>query len=329
MLNLAIVGTGEFGHFAGAVLDTLRGAQLAAVCDVNERQAQTLARRYKTPLYASFTELLSDPQIDLVMINTPNYLHEPMTIEALKAGKHVFCEKPLALTERGVKKIFDQAEKIDKLVGVDFVLRTNRFYELVHRRAASFGTLRSITVNNQATESTIQTPWYWQAERSGGWFTTADIHFYDLFYYLGGGSQAPTSVNATEYRNRISGKTVAITTHALFGAGSQLYVHHNFAAARSGIGTSVVIDFDKAHVELDGWVPTDMRIIHNGRLTQYHLDHDRETEYHAMVRTGLERLAQAVTNDLPQEKLIDPTEVLLAHRIGEEAQGRATIVEVP
>ncbi|MBI3261344.1 Gfo/Idh/MocA family oxidoreductase [Candidatus Berkelbacteria bacterium] len=327
MLNLAIVGAGEFGHFAGAVLDTLRGVRLAAVCDVNERAARSLASQYQVPLYRSLRQLLNDSQVDLVMINTPNDLHEPMAIETLKAGKHVFCEKPLALTERGVKKIFDQAQKNDRLVGVDFVLRANRFYRLIKRRTDSFGNLRSLTVNNQATESTIQTPWYWEPKRSGGWFATADIHFYDLFYYLGS-PQAPTKVSATEYRNRKNGKTTAITTHVLGGDGSQLYVHHNFRAALSGIGADVAIDFEHAHVALNGWVPTDMQIIYKGKREQHSLDHDRETEYHAMVRRGLDELAQAARNHLPQKKLINPTEVLLAHRIAERARTQAKIVEV-
>lgn len=327
MLNLAIVGAGEFGQFAGAVLDRLHGARLAAVCDVNERQAKSLARRYKVPLYRSFSELLNDPRVDLVMINTPNHLHEPMTIAALKAGKHVFCEKPLALTEQGVKKIFDQAKKNDRLVGVDFVLRTNQFYELIHRRATNLGKLRSLTVNNQATESSIKTAWYWDPRRSGGWFATADIHFYDLFYYLGG-PQEPTSVNATEYRNRDDDKTTAITTHVGFENGSQLYVHHNFATSRSSIGASAVADFDNAHVEFSGWVPTTMRVSSKGRVEQHQLDHDREIEYHAMVRKGLEQLAQRAAKHLPQKSLINPTEVLLAQRIAERARAQATIVEV-
>lgn len=327
MLNLAIVGAGEFGHFAAAVLDRLRGARLAAVCDVNEREARSLARRSKAPLYSSFTQLLNDPQIDLVMINTPNDLHEPMAIAALRAGKHVFCEKPLSPTERGVKKIFDQATKSNKLVGIDFVLRGNQFYQLIKRRAASFGNLKSLMVNNQATEATIRTPWYWQAHRSGGWFATAGVHFYDLFLYLGG-AQVPESITSTEYRKRTSGKTTAITTHVNFGNGSQLYVHHNFAASRAGIGASVAIDFDKAHVELSGWVPVTMRVKTKGRVEQYELAHDRETEYHAMVRKGLAALVRAVKSDKPQVKLINPTEVMLGQRIAEQAQARATIVEV-
>lgn len=327
MLGLGLIGAGEFGHFASEVLDRIRGVKLRAVSDVHEQAARKIAARYRVPLYGNYRDLLNDRRVDLVMIMTPNDLHEPMAIASLKAGKHVFCEKPLAIRLAGVRSIFKRAASAKRLVAVDFPLRHNRFYQAIQGNRSRYGRLRSIMVENQATEATIATRWYWQTNRSGGWFLTADIHFYDLGIFLGGW-QKPHKISATEYVARGSQRTKAITTHVQFENGGQLYVHHSFTAMPKTAKASVELDFDRAHITIHGWVPTQATITQGNRIKTYHLDRNRETEYHAMVRGGLEALASAIRTKLPQQALMSEETVIASHRIAQLATKLARRVEI-
>lgn len=327
MLGLGLIGAGEFGHFASEVLDRIRGMELRAVSDVREQAARKIAARYRVPLYGNYRDLLNDRRVDLVMIMTPNDLHEPMAIASLKAGKHVFCEKPLAIRLAGVRSIFKHAASAKRLVAADFPLRHNRFYQTIQRNRSRYGRLRSIMVENQATEATIATPWYWDHKRSGGWFLTADIHFYDLAIFLGGW-QKPHKISATEYVASRSKRTQAITTHVQFEKGSQLYIHHSFTATPSTATAVIELDFDRAHVRVRGWVPTQATITQGNHIKTYHLDRNRETEYHAMVRGGLEALASAIRTKLPQQALISEAAVIASHRIAQQATKVARRVEV-
>jgi len=96
--------------------------QLGDLCEITAiasrmlEKAQTVSRQLHIPkAYGTYEELLSDPEIEVVYIPLPNHLHVPWSIKALKAGKHVLCEKPIALTVTEAKELLDAARKYPKL----------------------------------------------------------------------------------------------------------------------------------------------------------------------------------------------------------------------
>ena len=95
--GLAIVGFGGMGSqhakMLGSVSDVFR---LAGIYDIREERQQYAAKLGLSP-FASYEELLASPDVDVVLIATPNHLHRPLSIQALQAGKHVICEKPAML----------------------------------------------------------------------------------------------------------------------------------------------------------------------------------------------------------------------------------------
>jgi predicted dehydrogenase len=103
-LGIGIVGTGIMGaahamafRSAPTIFQTALGAHLEVVADVNVPAAQQAAQRFGFKrAVGSWQELVADPAVDLVSITTPNALHHDIAVAALKAGKHVYCEKPLA-----------------------------------------------------------------------------------------------------------------------------------------------------------------------------------------------------------------------------------------
>ena len=115
--KIVIVGAG----FAARVvhLPGYKGAwaPVAAICDLLEERAQTLAKQYNIPnVYADWREMLAREQPDVVSVCLPNVLHREATIAALEAGAHVLCEKPLAISVAEAHEMFDAARKHGRLL---------------------------------------------------------------------------------------------------------------------------------------------------------------------------------------------------------------------
>ncbi|MCJ8339093.1 MAG: Gfo/Idh/MocA family oxidoreductase [Pseudomonadales bacterium] len=96
--------------------------------------------------YASYEQLLADPDIDVIYNPLPNHLHVPLTIAALQAGKHVLCEKPLALTADEAEQIIAASNLSGKLVEEAFMVRSNPQWQWLRQqiRNKSIGELRAI-----------------------------------------------------------------------------------------------------------------------------------------------------------------------------------------
>jgi len=127
-LKAAIAGTGFIGR-VHARSARLAGAQLAGVAASSPESAQAAAAALGADrAFDSAEEMVRDPGIDVVHICTPNHLHLPLAEAALAAGKHVICEKPLALDASGAQRLVDAASDSGLHAGVPFVYR---FYPTV------------------------------------------------------------------------------------------------------------------------------------------------------------------------------------------------------
>lgn len=109
--KFAVIGCGAISksHFVG-IADT-EEAELVAVCDVNIEQAEVAAKQYGVRAYSDYEQLLSQSDIDVVSICTPSSLHHEQTILAARAGKHVICEKPLAIKLEHALEMVDECER--------------------------------------------------------------------------------------------------------------------------------------------------------------------------------------------------------------------------
>lgn len=114
-LRIGLVGAGAIAQLAHLpLLARMRGAQLVAICDNDGPKAQALAQRLGVPdFFTDIDELLDTDQLDAVVICTPNHLHEPHVLRALKQRVSVLCERPLSLTMDGVTRILETAKAAD------------------------------------------------------------------------------------------------------------------------------------------------------------------------------------------------------------------------
>ncbi len=129
-LKVANIGM-KFGmsHVEGAMGC---GAEIAALCDSNEENLRFAGERYGIPeekQYTDYTDLLNNDNIDVVTVATPDQLHKKISCDFLKAGKHVLCEKPLALTREDIEEIVKAADESDAKFMVGQICRFTPAFE--------------------------------------------------------------------------------------------------------------------------------------------------------------------------------------------------------
>ena len=125
-LRVGLLGLGAIAQVVHLpVLHSLEGVELAGVCDVDRSKASAIAGRFGNPrVYRTDEEVFTDPDLDAIVICTPNYLHHTQAIAALEAGKHVLVEKPLSIKADDVEQVLAVAERTGKTL---MVAMNNRY----------------------------------------------------------------------------------------------------------------------------------------------------------------------------------------------------------
>lgn len=101
----------------------IEDTEMVAFCDIIKKRAQKAAKKYgikQASVFDDYKKLLAEKSIDVVHVLTPNDSHAPITIDALKAGKHVMCEKPMAKTAAGARQMVEAAEKTGKKLTIGY-----------------------------------------------------------------------------------------------------------------------------------------------------------------------------------------------------------------
>ncbi|HOH28751.1 MAG TPA: Gfo/Idh/MocA family oxidoreductase, partial [Candidatus Hydrogenedentes bacterium] len=138
-LNLGLIGVGRIGKVHGEHLAyRIPRARLAAISDVNLAEAKAFGGKLGIgKIEADHHALLNDPEIDAVVICSPTDLHAVMIEEAAAAGKHIFCEKPIARTLKEIDKALDAVKKAGVKLQIGFNRRFDANFARVRRAIAS------------------------------------------------------------------------------------------------------------------------------------------------------------------------------------------------
>lgn len=123
VIHVGVIGLGMGKPHAEAVKRT-DGASLYAVCDINEERAKKVARELDAAhVFTDYRDMIADPTIDAVIIASPDQLHREMVVNTLNAGKHILCEKPLALTREDCEAIVEAVKNSDRKFMVGQICR--------------------------------------------------------------------------------------------------------------------------------------------------------------------------------------------------------------
>jgi len=204
-VRIAVVGTGAIAQLTHIpVLAKLRGASLVALCDNDAAKARALADRFGVPdVFTDFEELLDSDELDAVVIATPNHLHEPHVLSALRAKLHVLCERPLSLTARGVERCIAAAHKADRrlVVGHNHRFRTDVQALDQFIRNSELGQVTSIRCGAFQFKRGADGWRNRRAEAGGGAFQEHGFPLLDLALWLAD-SPTPVRVSASMRRGR-------------------------------------------------------------------------------------------------------------------------------
>jgi UDP-N-acetyl-2-amino-2-deoxyglucuronate dehydrogenase len=188
-MNFAIVGCGRIAQRHAEHISS-RG-NLRAVCDVDFDRAQKLGSQYDAVAYVSIEDMLAgEPDIDIVAICSPNGHHREHSILALEAGRHVLCEKPMALSAHDCGEMIKSAERCNRRL---FVVKQNRFNppiaglkEAIDRGV--LGKLYSLQLSCfwNRNNDYYKDSWKGSRDLDGGTLYTQFSHFIDLLYWMVG-----------------------------------------------------------------------------------------------------------------------------------------------
>lgn len=187
-VRIAVVGTGAIAQMAHLpVLLKMRGVKVVALCDIDHAKARALADRFEIPdAYVELEDLFDAGDLDAIIISTPSHLHQPYVLEALAAGVDVLCERPLALTPRGVQIILDAAAAAGRKVVVGNNHRFRSDVQALDRflRGGELGTLTGFRAGAYHQHGSVSGWRLNRAESGGGALFDLGLSLVDLALWL-------------------------------------------------------------------------------------------------------------------------------------------------
>lgn len=274
-IGLGVIGMGSFGLFAvQQFLQTgTAGAntKLVAIAGSKRAEAVAAAKRFGAEHLDSLDELLNHPDINLIYIATPPFLHYEQAMRALDAGKHVICEKPLAMNPEQGQAMLDKAAEKGLLMVTNLMQRYNPMFERVKQlidKKLLGEVLHGYFENYAGDEGLLPEHWFWDRTKSGGIFVEHGVHFFDMFAgWLGHGkvvaaqiAKRPNSharATGTPERDRIEDQVNCTVEYGDAETGVKtVNFYHGFTQTGCMDRQEMRIVFERGDITLQEWVPT-------------------------------------------------------------------------
>ena len=234
-VRIGVVGAGAIAQLTHLpLLSKMRGAKLVAVCDNDRPKARALADRFDIDdTYTDIEDLLETGELQAIVIATPNHLHEPHVLSALAAGLDVLCERPLAMSARGVERIVNAAARANRkvLVGNNYRFRSDVQALAAFIRGGELGKLTAVRAGAYHFRRTEG----WRlrrAEAGGGAFFDYGVALLDLALWL---ADFPEAERVVAHMDRATGKN-AVEDAMLVQLSSSNGLSFNFDVMSSYVG---------------------------------------------------------------------------------------------
>lgn len=203
--KVALVGCGRIARSHFQAISELDGMTLSAVCDNVVERAREAGEQWGVPWFPSYDEMLKQAECDVVVIATPSGMHPAHGIKAAQAGKHVVCEKPMAISLASADALVQACDDAGVRL---FVVKQNRLNPAIQlvRRAIDRGRFGRIYMANATVrwarpqEYYDQAPWRGTWEFDGGAFMNQASHYVDLIQWLVGPVESVMARTATMAR---------------------------------------------------------------------------------------------------------------------------------
>lgn len=243
-LGVALVGLGSYSTYqlAPALLDT-KHCYLAGIVTGTKEKEQVWANKYNISQdsiynYDDFDNIKDNPNIDIVYVVLPNSMHADFSIRAARAGKHVICEKPMAMNAEECDAIITACQKANVKLGIGYRLHSEPYTQEVKRFAKekTFGDIRYISADAGYYSGSNPNQWRLDKSLSGGG-ALVNMGVYAIQSLIYGTGENPISVAAQEFSTRpkyFKGTDETITAQFEFksGAVGNIMTSHNANANR-------------------------------------------------------------------------------------------------
>ena len=262
-LSLGLIGPRGFGAFCTGAYHDAGVARVAAFAGRDPAALALAAAQYGVPqTYLDWHELLRDPAVEAVHIVTPPDRHAEMATAALRAGKHVFVEKPLATSPADADAILAAAKDAGKVAGVNFVMRYDPLYRqvLAIARNGWLGRLTHIGFENYASDEGLgDDHWFWDPAASGGILIEHGVHFFDILGAIAG-APARSVLAKTWTRPDGTGKEDRVQALVTYQNGVEASFYHAFNRPGALEKQAAQFAFERGHITLHGWIPTRLEL---------------------------------------------------------------------
>ena len=190
-LGFGLLGTGLVAPFHANSIRASKGGRLVAVCDVNRERADKLAATFTTRAYYDLSEMLRNPEIQVVCVLLPNHLHCDAVLKCAQAGRHVIVEKPPAMSLKETDAMVEACAKAGLKFGCTVQCRVRKAIQAMKKAIAAgrFGRLLqadAIMKWFRTTEYYHSDPWRSSRQSGAGVTVQHAFHYIDLLQYLAG-----------------------------------------------------------------------------------------------------------------------------------------------
>ncbi|HEX2786904.1 MAG TPA: Gfo/Idh/MocA family oxidoreductase [Ignavibacteria bacterium] len=259
-INLGVIGFGGFAMFAVQNFLQLPEIKIAGMCCTHREAAQRASERFGLAGILEITDMLANPEIDLVYIATPPFLHYEHSMKALNAGKNVIVEKPFALSLEQADEMIALAKEKNLLLSVNLMQRYNLLYDKVKQliNSKALGEVLHGYFENYASDEGLSPKhWFWDKGKSGGIFIEHGVHFFDMFEgWLGKGKVECAQESMREGTNIID----QVQCSVKYKNDVMINYYHGFTQANRMDRQELRILFEKGDITLYEWVPTRIKI---------------------------------------------------------------------
>ena len=218
MIKAASVGLGWWSdELAKSIQGKSRKIKIVSCYSKSKKKRIDFSKKYKTHYHDSFKAILKDSQINAIILTTPHSLHAKHAIQALRHGKHVFVEKPMATKYLDAKKMYLTAKKYKKILSVGHNRRYSSVSDFINNlnHQKKIGKILHIDSNFSASGALNYKKKFWRASRKespGGAIAGLGIHMIDLMCFFGGQVKSVQSL-VKKYAVKVN---IDDTTSALF-----------------------------------------------------------------------------------------------------------------
>jgi len=259
-LGLGLIGCGAFGEYCMETYSGLEGLHPAAVADTIEAAADRVSRRFGIPAVYAAAELIARDDVDIIHLATPPSTHHELGLAALRAGKHVLCEKPLATRMDHADELLAAASRSDRIIPVNFVLRYNPVTDAVKAIVDSglLGQPIHASLENFAGDEKLGPDhWFWDKTVSGGIFIEHGVHFFDLYTHWLGPAEMIAAHAEVRENSTAEDRVMCLTRH---GGGVTVNHYHGFDQPGLLDRQSHHILLATGDIYVHGWIPEALEV---------------------------------------------------------------------